>query len=1131
MAANPSLVGRIGGNSNGDGGGGGIASVEASGFKAMRTEMQLASRVLSDGLLSGVAELATGGGKVRAVWESIKWGALARAGLAGFAGLLIGARALAGGIRKAVDESAALQVAMERLATTKILGKQFEVFLGGVDAAKKRVAELYEFVANSKFNFTEAANASRTLTIMSNGALGSGQHLKMLGKISSATGVQIEDLAGTVAELNKQVRNKEDIDGSLQALQRMGVISEATAKRLEHLSQTGAPPADVWTEVNAAIEHTSTSVGDTEKTVGELEETAAKAKDTMMAAFAVDFVAAHRREVELTGQAYQNMTPAMASVGKLLAVLTAPAETLKTQLKEVTASKGFANLAKDAMNFATILPVVMAGMGIVSGGSKLAKSTGKAYARGGMAEIGDLIKGAVSPAAEAARLAKMATGFGERKSGFLKAAGAAGTTAEQAADLKKQAAAMGMLESVTTGGAKGMTLFSKAASGVGSAMGKVMGVLMRAVPIILIVTGITLILTKVWEKLEDVWARQDHVKAMMSGMASSNDAIREQIKNLKNLDDHLKLVTDSRIKLNDALIEQDKVGADVGATDEEKSAAAANVANARRNLHIAEGADTSRLAAGTVQIEQAEKRLRIEKEIGEMAFNAELQQASAAKQILMLKQRQLEMAKIRVDYEKGIEGQPAIAAARSAVAAADDLQQKRIAEAEKGVEDAQKNAPSKLAQTAGAIQLAPANYLSRSLGLGPLVEFGKETEAITSAKAKVSELKAGPGAEQLKAQQDLQKALSDSGSMADKMQAASMEAKKKGDYKTSEGLDLEVAKRRLTEPEEAAAKEQDAKNQIAIIKRQGATKQADLDMANKIVGVTTESYQAEDQIAQIKKDRIERERQLLVDVSEKRANTAEDPEVKKQRDLQIQSYDEQKTEIDKETAERSRQLGREKTAWQSAINAHSKNAEAIMAATKGNFAQAEAAIKSARSIEDNQAQADRAFELRQQGVAESEIPGRVQAEQKQREQDRGAQAEAYRYTEGRSLQERELKLGERGFGTGLHGEEARKARIGMEDQDAYRAKVAEGIAANLGTDEAAAFAKRSVTADILGKVPTPGTGQVADSLTKVGGGGGLYAGPSGDPQLEAQKRIAALAQTQLTVLQSIDKKISLGVSQ
>jgi hypothetical protein len=71
--------------------------------------------------------------------------------------------------------------------------------------------------------------------------------------------------------------------------------------------------------------------------------------------------------------------------------------------------------------------------------------------------------------------------------------------------------------------------------------------------------------------------------------------------------------------------------------------------------------------------------------------------------------------------------------------------------------------------------------------------------------------------------------------------------------------------------------------------------------------------------------------------------------------------------------------------------------------------------------------------------------------------------------------------------------------------------------------KAAALAMEQVGTDIM-NFPAEALKPVADSLTRVGGGGGV-GGPTGDPRLIAQQRLMTLQQTANTYLDSIDKTL------
>jgi hypothetical protein len=212
--------------------------------------------------------------------------------------------------------------------------------------------------------------------------------------------------------------------------------------------------------------------------------------------------------------------------------------------------------------------------------------------------------------------------------------------------------------------------------------------------------------------------------------------------------------------------------------------------------------------------------------------------------------------------------------------------------------------------------------------------------------------------------------------------------------------------------------------------------------------------------------------------------------------------------------------------------------EAARLAATGHLGQAAAQAKAAQDVIDTQHFLARAIELRAKGYSEKEANEMLDSEKASLSQQRKATAEARLGPEGtaaRSVREKQLELASRGItvagGPGKEG--ARGELVKMQDQDRFRATFSEFMQGVENTPENVAratdLAKQSTEADIRKESAVlPGAGQVADSLTELGLGGGIYEGAK-DPNIEVNKRIADLTKDQNTILADINKKLDLGV--
>jgi hypothetical protein len=1079
--ANPSFVGNE-------------TSNFGSGFKALRGELKLASDSLHSGLIAGAFELAAGGNKVKAVWESIKWAAMTRAGVAGFALLVTGIGALTFGIKKAVMESGALQAAMDRLAVSKSLERSFTAFLGSVAAAKARVADLYAFAAHSRFNFEDLANASKALTVLSNGALGSGQDLATLGRIATATSTPIADLATSVGQANNAIRNGFDFSGPMNDLQKMGVISEGTVKQLQAMAVAGASTSQIMDAFSASIKASSERAGEAALSISELEAQASKAQETMMAAFGAPFVERHRKEVELTGKVYQNFTGLAARLGQMLGAITAPFDRVNTTIKEVSSTKGFANLASQIALVGTAMLPVAALWQTVKGMGKLLESTAAAHTAGGFSEVGRVLKGNISPAAKAE------------------------DWAVRASRLSKEAPIA----------ARGADLMSKAWRGVSIALEYAVAGFTRLLPLIsrlavpfAAFTVVTILLEKAWEKYNDEVEKARRLSDMSDSIRKDTAAMQERIGAMKTQDDYLQVLADAQNRYNAALEEEARIQADSNMTDDDRHAAEAKSATARKQLSDVERMETSQLGMSKAQTETALERLRIEKQIQNIIFEAQVSRASDAEKVVMLARKRAEYEQQAAEYRKSEAAAPDIARQREIYDKAGGRDEKMAARTKAEVERLQKEY-----DRARPGPLSPEHVASSTAAR-------REAEAkamLEDAQDRLAKLSTGPSKEAARA--NLIAALNRGGT-GDRLEALALgeEGLARPDQKKVDALRMEAAKAKLIDAQTAEANAAELRARSLSHMKEMQMTAIDQAAAREALGITSESYGGADAADRL---RMRQNRERFAEDTKFYNPATSNEEARTAYQQQLAALNLQNGEIQKGIDERARQRGREARALDTAIAAREDETKALRLASEGHFMEAAMLRRSAQRRVDIQADLDREHELRAAGYTKPEIDARITREQAARENERKAQTARALVTQGREITEAQLQAGQRGFnpGGGATGEAARVQLQSMRDIDTFRAQLEQNVnalganASDADLKQAALNARNLVTANIMASTPAAGAGSFGDSLTRVGGGGGFYAGVAGDPQLAATKRIADLTQTTNQLLDEIRKNSS-----
>jgi hypothetical protein len=140
----------------------------------------------------------------------------------------------------AISKAFAPSVEMEQLIT------QFEVLLGGIDAAKERMEILTDFADKTPFNLPEVARASKVLETLTHGALATGQGLTIVGDMASASGQRFDELAMWVGRLYDGLQSGKPVGEAMMRLQELGLMSGETRGKIEALQKAGQKGDAVW---------------------------------------------------------------------------------------------------------------------------------------------------------------------------------------------------------------------------------------------------------------------------------------------------------------------------------------------------------------------------------------------------------------------------------------------------------------------------------------------------------------------------------------------------------------------------------------------------------------------------------------------------------------------------------------------------------------------------------------------------------------------------------------------------------------------------------------------------------------------------------------------------------------------
>lgn len=163
--------------------------------------------------------------------------------MAGLSGGLVSVDSAIAGIGKAINEAAS----MEGFETT------FEVLLGSADKAQARMEQLSKFAASTPFELPEVAQASRTLETLTNGALSTGDGLRLVGDVASGTQQPFGEISNTIGKLYSGLQNGRPVGEVMSRLVELGAITDDAAARIGEMQGQGMKGDAVWQVAAASM--------------------------------------------------------------------------------------------------------------------------------------------------------------------------------------------------------------------------------------------------------------------------------------------------------------------------------------------------------------------------------------------------------------------------------------------------------------------------------------------------------------------------------------------------------------------------------------------------------------------------------------------------------------------------------------------------------------------------------------------------------------------------------------------------------------------------------------------------------------------------------------------------------------
>lgn len=248
------------------------------------------------GALEPALVFAETGSKAASAWAGMKMVLMNNVlgPIALLSGALIGVIAA---FKLVVGQSELLRKGMAKLKEIEFTEAQFSGLLGGINRAKERVKELYDFANSTPFQMGDVADASRVLEVLTKGALSTGVALKMVGDAAATAGADMQNVAMHVGRMYDGLQSGRPVGEAAARLQELGIMSGVTRAKIEAMTKAGNSFSEVWGEVEKELMKNEGGMKTLSKTLKGLETTLTDAQDKMAAGFAEGFLESEKESL------------------------------------------------------------------------------------------------------------------------------------------------------------------------------------------------------------------------------------------------------------------------------------------------------------------------------------------------------------------------------------------------------------------------------------------------------------------------------------------------------------------------------------------------------------------------------------------------------------------------------------------------------------------------------------------------------------------------------------------------------------------------------------------------------------------------------------------------------------------
>lgn len=205
--------------------------------------------------------------------------------------------------------SATTAASLGKFSTVEDLEAQFRPLLKSTAAVKGRLAELAKFAQTTPFELPEVAAASKTLEVLTRGALSTGDGLRMVGDIAAQSGRPFQELAMWVGRMYDGLQSGRPVGEAMMRLQEMGVISGQVRAKIEAMQKSGMAGNEVWAVARAEFAGLEGSMQTLSQTVTGLRSNLNDARDALYRAMGESFVEQEKEAIRGAAEVTEAFIP------------------------------------------------------------------------------------------------------------------------------------------------------------------------------------------------------------------------------------------------------------------------------------------------------------------------------------------------------------------------------------------------------------------------------------------------------------------------------------------------------------------------------------------------------------------------------------------------------------------------------------------------------------------------------------------------------------------------------------------------------------------------------------------------------------------------------------------------------